>query len=596
MWCTAQLHERGLDIDDCCSLHAGCADEGNELVHIVRHVFPSKEIEDAEAYVHVAMIQFLSDPSFKQFHACHKTYMRSANAEFRSLITYKKRVADSAELSDPLTMHTVAAMQNIHIGVVFESTYWCTREDGKLWDCDIVMACLQDPEGTRRRRFICIKKLKCEGHTATLHVAFQQSVIDRALATEHVVVRVATPDTGVAEVLVPEGGPPSFTHREADGTRMRVVVTPVPLDDDDLNNVQQMCLGLLVRHRVQEEPAGASDAVESLLGDDEEVAELMQHSPPPTLSPQHAESPHRLRARKVQQEHVASPPHLSPQAAPSPLHVRSHTESACAALSPLHVRSRTEESSAAPSPRRAAFTKLRPQDVPAPKPVRRPVSAALGRAPSTDADEPQHRVSARIAAQPKFDYIVDYPLGEGADFEEVQRIRMSGICEEDEPAEEQEPVPAPSTCSSRRAAPKVMRTPTPEWDLHYKAPSMCSSCRAAPKAMRTPTPEWDLHYKAPSTRSARAAPALCMPTPEYNQPKIKCKECEAGFEHRALLWVHLEEAHAMYLCTTLYCKDYFVSEQACADHYAANHARGQFHCDCAHDRPHCRDGQEALSL
>ena len=101
------------------------------------------------------------------------------------------------------------------------------------------------------------------------------------------------PDAGVAEVEVPESGPHSFTHCEADGTRMQVVVTPVPLNDDDLNNVQQMCLGLLVRHRVQEEPAGASDAVESLLGDDEEVAELMQHSPPP-LSPQHAESPRCL--------------------------------------------------------------------------------------------------------------------------------------------------------------------------------------------------------------------------------------------------------------------------------------------------------------
>ncbi len=277
MWRTAQLHERGLDIDDCCSLHAGCADEGNELVHILRHVFPSKEIEDAEAYVRVVMIQFLSDPSFKQFHARRKTYMRSANMEFQSLITYKKRVADSTELSDPLTVHTVAAMQNIHVGVVFESTYWCTREDGKLWDCDIVMACLQDPEGTRRH-FICIKKLKCEGRTATLHVAFPQSVIDHALATEHVAVRVATPNAGVAEVPVPEGGPPSFTHHEADGTRMRVVVTPVPLDDDNLNNVQQMCLGLLARHQVQEEPAGASDAVESLLGDDEEVAELINVS------------------------------------------------------------------------------------------------------------------------------------------------------------------------------------------------------------------------------------------------------------------------------------------------------------------------------
>ncbi len=176
VWRTAQLHDRGLDIDDCCSLRTGCADEGNELVHILRHVFPSKEIEDAEAYVRVAMIQFLSDPSFKQFHAHHKTYMRSANVEFRSLITYKKRVADGDELSDPLTVHPVAAMQNIHVGIIFECTYWCTREDGKLWDCDIVMACLQDPEGTRRRRFICIKKLKCKGHAATLHVAFPQSV------------------------------------------------------------------------------------------------------------------------------------------------------------------------------------------------------------------------------------------------------------------------------------------------------------------------------------------------------------------------------------------------------------------------------------
>ncbi len=193
VWRTAQLHDRGLDIEDCCSLCAECADEGNELVHILRHVFPSKEIKDAEAYVHVAMIQFLSDPSFKQFHARCKTYMRSANAEFRSLIMYKKRVADGDELSDPLTMHTVAAMQNIHVGIVFESTYWYTRENGKLWDCDILMVCLQDPEGTRRRRFICIKKLKCEGRAATLHVAFLQSVIDCVRASEHVAVRVATP-------------------------------------------------------------------------------------------------------------------------------------------------------------------------------------------------------------------------------------------------------------------------------------------------------------------------------------------------------------------------------------------------------------------
>ncbi len=79
--------------------------------------------------------------------------------------------------------------------------------------------------------------------------------------------------------------------------------------------------------------------------------------------------------------------------------------------------------------------------------------------------------------------------------------------------------------------------------------------------------------------SAHAALALRMPTPEYDQPKIKCNECEAGFERRALLRVHLEEAHAMYLCTTLYCEDYFVSELVYADHYAANHACGQFHCE-----------------
>ncbi len=202
----------------------------------------------------------------------------------------------------------------------------------------------------------------------------------------------------------------------------------------------------------------------------------MQHSPP------HPVASTRRVATSLESTQSATgacriSPCLSPQAAPSPLRVRSRTESACtapsplcvrsrteessAALSPLRVRSRTEESSAAPSPRRAAFTKLHPRDVPAPKPVRRPVSAALGRAPSTDADEPQHRVSARIAAQPKFDYIVDYPLGEGADFEEVQRIRMSGICEEDEPAAEQEPAPAPSMRSSRRAAPKATHTPTP---------------------------------------------------------------------------------------------------------------------------------------
>ncbi len=256
------------------------------------------------------------------------------------------------------------------------------------------------------------------------------------------------------------------------------------------------------------------------------------------------------------------------------------------APSPVRVRSRTEETSAAPSPRHAAFTKLHPRDVPAPKPVRRPVSAALGRALSTDDDEdaappvqPQRHVSAQIAAQPKFSYIVDYPLGEGADFEEVQCKRISEICEEDEPSAEEEAVPAPSTCSSRHAAPQVTCTPTPEWDLQYKATSMRSSCRAAPKATRTPTPEWDLQFQVPTTCSARAAQALRMPTPEYDQPKIKCNECEAGFERRTLLRVHLEEAHAMYLCTTLYCEDYFVSQQACADHYAANHGHGQFRCE-----------------
>ncbi len=268
-------------------------------------------------------------------------------------------------------------------------------------------------------------------------------------------------------------------------------------------------------------------------------------------------------------------PCLSLQAAPSPLRVRSCTESACAAPSPLRVRSRmeeisvapssvrvrsrTEETSAAPSPHHAAFTKLRPRDVPTPKPVHRPVSAALGRAPSTDEDEDaappvqlQRRESAQIAAQPKFLYIVDYPLGEGADFEEVQRKRMSEICEEDEPSAEEEAVPAPS---------------------------MCSSHRAAPEATRTPTPEWDLQFQALTTHSAHAAPALRTPTPKYDQPKIKCNECEAGFERRTLLRVHLEEVHAMYLCTTLYCEDHFVSQQACADHYAANHAHGQFWCE-----------------
>ena len=283
------------------------------------------------------------------------------------------------------------------------------------------------------------------------------------------------------------------------------------------------------------------------------------------------------------------------------------------APSSVRVRSRTEETSAAPSPHHAAFTKLRPRDVPTPKPVHRPVSAALGRAPSTDEDEDaappvqlQRRESAQIAAQPKFLYIVDYPLGEGADFEEVQRKRMSEICEEDEPSAEEEAVPAPSMCSSHRAAPEATRTPTPEWDLQYKALSMRSSCRAAlqatrtptpesdlqykatstclshcaaPQATRTPTPEWDLQFQALTTHSAHAAPALRTPTPKYDQPKIKCNECEAGFERRTLLRVHLEEVHAMYLCTTLYCEDHFVSQQACADHYAANHAHGQFWCE-----------------
>ena len=47
-------------------------------------------------------------------------------------------------MADPLSLHAIAVMNEIHIGVLFADSVWCIRMDGDVDKCDLILVCLDD--------------------------------------------------------------------------------------------------------------------------------------------------------------------------------------------------------------------------------------------------------------------------------------------------------------------------------------------------------------------------------------------------------------------------------------------------------------------
>ena len=59
-------------------------------------------------------------------------------------------------MADPLSLHAIAVMNDIHISVLFADSVWCTRMDGDVDKCDLILVCMDDGAQRRFMSVTCI--------------------------------------------------------------------------------------------------------------------------------------------------------------------------------------------------------------------------------------------------------------------------------------------------------------------------------------------------------------------------------------------------------------------------------------------------------
>ena len=76
--------------------------------------------------------------------------------EVPSFRHYKTAIGSGKSMADPLSLHAIAVMNDIHIGVLFADSVWCTCMDGDVDKCDLILVCMDDGA---QRRFMSVTRI-----------------------------------------------------------------------------------------------------------------------------------------------------------------------------------------------------------------------------------------------------------------------------------------------------------------------------------------------------------------------------------------------------------------------------------------------------
>ncbi len=142
---TAQIVHHGFQLDDCCV--ARClVHHKDKLVYILTHVCSLSAHDDGEVMVHAYLISFLDQldtGAMQLFNRCHQHCHKMEDSEVPSFQPYKMVLDSAKSMADPLSLHAIAVMNNIH-RVLFDDCLWCTCIDGDVDKCNLILVCLDD--------------------------------------------------------------------------------------------------------------------------------------------------------------------------------------------------------------------------------------------------------------------------------------------------------------------------------------------------------------------------------------------------------------------------------------------------------------------